>query len=157
MNPSTIQPTSPATLPPTGPAATSPDLWPKYATINAHTGRGRDWIAFVGLSARYGVPLDPPENWQLYRLKAAGHETILLHADTFYRAKIGGQHFGLYIDSDGQIHYFTKKRLLRELDRRYRYGVKEVDLECDGDWSDDLFCRSIPDANLGESRFWLDP
>jgi hypothetical protein len=70
INQSTSQPTSPGVLPPADPAATFPNLWPKYAVINAHTGRGRDWIALIGISARYGVPLDPPEYWQIYRLKA---------------------------------------------------------------------------------------
>jgi hypothetical protein len=156
MNDSTTQPPSPTLTPPTGPAATSPDLWPKYATINAHTGRGRDWIAFIGLSARYGLPLDPPEYWQIYRLKAAGHETVHLHSDTFYRVRLAGQHFGLYIDSDGQIQYLTKKAFERELDRRFRDGVEIVELNCGGDWNGDPFSRSIPNANLGESRFWLD-
>ena len=90
-------------------------------------------------------------------MKPCGHETIELLAGSFYRARIGGLHFGLYIDADVGINYLTKKAFIRELDRRYRDGVKTVDLSCDGDdWSKDPFCRCIPVANLGESRFWLD-
>jgi hypothetical protein len=63
----------------------------------------------------------------------------------------------LYIDAEGQINYFTKKAFERELDRRFRDSVKTVDLRCGGDWSGDPFCRTIPEANLGESRFWLAP
>jgi hypothetical protein len=157
MNQITIQPTSSPLLPPTDPAAIPPDLWPKYATINAHTGRGRDWVAVADLSEMYGVPLDPPEYWQIYRLKPRGHETIHLYADTFYRVRLAGQHFGLYIDSSGGINYLTKKAFDRELDRRYRDGAKDVNLECGGDWAGDPFSNCIPEANLGESRFWLDP
>jgi hypothetical protein len=157
MNQSTIQPPSPTLPPPTDPADSPPGIELKYAVINAHTGKGHDWVAIVDLSRQYGVPLNPPEFWQIYRQKARGHETILLSAQTFYRAKIGGKQFGMYIDSDGQINYFTKKAFERELDRRYRDSLKDVDLRCDGDWSNDAFCRTIPEANLGESRFWLGP
>jgi len=90
-------------------------------------------------------------------MKPRGHETIELFARTFYRARIGGKNYGMYIDSDGEINYFTKQAFLRELDRRYRDCVKDVDLSCDGDWGKDPFSRSIPAANLGESRYWLDP
>jgi hypothetical protein len=128
----------------------------QYATINAHTASGRDWVAYVDLIPRYGVPLDPPECWKIYRLKPRGHEIIELFAGSFYRARIGGLHFGLYIDAEGNIHCFQKKAFERELDRRYRDGVKTVDLTCDGDWSKDPFSNGIPAANLGESRFWLD-
>jgi len=82
---------------------------------------------------------------------------IQLHANEFYRAKIGGQNFGLYIDAGGGINYFTKQNFLREVDRRFRDCLKTVDLECDGDWIGDPFSRSIPAANLGESPFWLEP
>ena len=157
MTTSTTQPASPAILPPTDAAESSPNRGPKYAVINAHTAPGRDWVAIVHLSGKHGVPLDPPEYWRIYRLKGRGHETILLDARTFYRARIGGLHFGLYIDDGGEINYFTKKAFERELDRRFRDCVKEVDLSCGGDWSSDPFSKSIPAANLGESRFWLDP
>jgi hypothetical protein len=43
-----------------------------------------------------------------FTVKGGGHQTIGLIADTLYRAKIGSQHFGLYIDERGEIHYFTK-------------------------------------------------
>jgi hypothetical protein len=118
---------------------------------------GRDWVGLVDLSPLYGVPKDPPEFWRIYRFKARGHETIELFAGTFYRVRIGGLHFGLYIDAEGNIHCLTKKAFLRELDRRYRDGVRTVDLICDGDWANDPFSKSIPAANLGESRYWLDP
>jgi hypothetical protein len=154
---STTQSASSAALPPTDAAKSSPNGGLKYATINAHTAPGRDWIGLVDLSPLYGVPKDPPEYWKIYRLKPRGHETIELFAGTLYRARVGGLHFGLYIDADGNIHCFQKKAFLRELDRRYRDGAKTVDLTCSGNWSKDPFSRSIPVANLGESRFWLDP
>ena len=157
MTNSTTQPASPALRPPPDPTDSSRNRGLQYAVINAHTARGRDWIAYVDLSPLYGVSKDPPEYWKIYRMKPRGHETIELFARTFYRAKIGGLHFGLYIDAGGEINYFTKKAFDRELDRRFRDCVKEVDLSCDGDWSKDPFSRSIPAANLGESRWWLDP
>jgi hypothetical protein len=92
MNNSTSQQKSYDWLQSSDPAESPTGIELKYAVINAHTGPGRDWVAIVDLSARYGVPIDPPEFWQIYRLKASGHETILLSADTFYRAKIGGEH-----------------------------------------------------------------
>ena len=156
MTNSTTQTASPATLPQPAPAANLPNGGLKYAIINAHTAPGRDWVGLVDLSPLYGVPKDPPEFWRIYRFKARGHETIELFAGTFYRVRIGGLHFGLYIDAEGNIHYFTKQAFQRELDRRYRDGAEAVDLTCDGDWSKDPFCRSIPVANLGEGRFWLD-
>lgn len=156
MTNSTTQSASSAALPPTAAAENLPVGGPKYAVINAHTAPGRDWVAYVDLSGQYGVPKDPPEFWKVYRLKPRGHETIELLAGTFYRARIGGLHLGLYIDADGNIHYFQKKAFERELDRRFRDCVKDVDLSCDGDWGKDPFSRSIPGANIGESRFWLD-
>jgi hypothetical protein len=155
MNESTIHPLSPTLLQILGPAFTEPGIELKYAVINATLKKGGDWVAIVGLSVRCGVVVGVAEFWQYYRLKAGGPQTIDLFADEFYRAKIGGQHFGLYIDSDGQINYFTKKAFERELDRRYRDCVRVVDLECGGDWSNDPFSRSIPEANLGELRYWL--
>jgi hypothetical protein len=157
MTNSTPQPASTAVLPPTDAAEHLPPLGLQYATINAHTAPGRDWIAIIDLSPRCGVALDPPEFWRIHKLKPRGHETIELFAGTFYRARIGGLHFGLYIDSDGNINYFTKQAFHRELDSRFRDGVKTVDLSCDGDWSKDPFSNSIPVASLGESRYWLDP
>jgi hypothetical protein len=47
-------------------------------------------------------------------MKAAGHETFDLVARQFYRLRLGGLHFGLYIGADGQIHYFQKQAFLRE-------------------------------------------
>jgi len=64
MTNSTIQPASPAALPPTDAAEISPSSGPKYAVINAHTARTRDWLAYVDLSPLLGVPLDPPEFWK---------------------------------------------------------------------------------------------
>ncbi len=158
MTNSTIQPASPAALPPIVPAPeSSPTGGPKCVVINAHTAPGRDWVAIIDLSPLCGAPLDPPVFWRIHKSKPRGHETIELFAGVFYRAKIGGQHFGLYIDAEGSIHYFRKKAFERELDRRFRDCVKDVDLSCDGDWSKDPFSRSIPAANLGESRWWLDP
>ena len=157
MNESTIQPSSPALPSPTDPSEHAPVGELKYAVINAHTGWALDWVAVVGASKYYGVPKDLPEFWQVYRLKAAGHETILLDADTFYRARIGGMHFGLYIDAGGEIHCLHKKAFERELNRRYQDGAKTVELTCEGNWNNDSFCRSIPIGNLGESRWWLDP
>jgi hypothetical protein len=157
MTNSTTQSALPAVLPPTAAAESSPRVGLQYAIINAHTAPGRDWVSVVDLSPLYGVPKDPAEYWRIYRMKARGHETIELFARTFYRARIGGLHFGLYIDSGGNINYFTKQAFLRELDRRYRDGVRAVDLSCEGDWANDPFCRSVSAANLGESRFWLDP
>jgi len=106
---STIQPASRATLPPTDPAENSPRVGLKYAVINAHTARGRDWVGVVDLNPLHGVPKDLPEYWKIFRLKPRGHETIDLFARTFYRARIGGLHFGLYVDVDGNIHCFQKK------------------------------------------------
>jgi hypothetical protein len=71
--------------------------------------------------------------------RRAAPQTIELAPDQFYRARIGGKHFGLYVDGDGRIHYFTQNSFFRELDRRYRDGVSDVDLNCDGDWSGDPF------------------
>jgi len=88
-------------------------------------------------------------------MKSGGPQTIELAPDQFYRARLGGKHFGMYIDADGGINYFTKTSFFRELDRRYRDGEKEVDLRCDGDWSNNLFSRSIPQERLGENRQWL--
>ncbi len=103
---STTQPASPALRPPPDPTDSSRNRGLQYAVINAHTARGRDWIAYVDLSPLYGVSKDPPGFWKVYRMKPRGHETIELFARTFYRARIGGLHFGLYIDSDGEIKYF---------------------------------------------------
>jgi hypothetical protein len=61
----------------------------------------------------------------------------------------------MYIGVGGEINYFTKKAFTRELDRRFRDGVGTVELNCDGDWADDPFTKSIPAANIGENRQWL--
>ena len=93
MNELTIQQVSPAVLPPIESAQSLPLGELRYAVINARTGRCLDWVAVVGMSKYYGVPKDPLEFWQVYRLRATGHETILLDAQTFYRARLfSGQH-----------------------------------------------------------------
>jgi len=71
------------------------------------------------MSQRFGVVSDQPECWQLYYVKsAAGPQTIDLAPDGFYRARLAGQHFGVYVGSDGGIHYLQKADFKRELDRR---------------------------------------
>jgi hypothetical protein len=158
MNQSTIQPPTPAIIPPTDQTVTASRVGLQYVTINADTTKeGGDWIANVGLSTRYGMVGCETEFWQFYRLKGGCHLTTDLIADEFYRVRLASQHFGLYIDSSGGINCFTKKAFERELDRRFRDCVKDVNLECDGDWAGDPFSNCIPEANLGESRSWLDP
>jgi hypothetical protein len=156
MNESTIPQPSPSLLQLLGPAFTEEGVELKYATINATVRKGGDWVAVVALSARYGMAGGVPEYWQYCRLRGNGPQTMDLVADEFYRARLGGQQFGLYIDSDGQINYLSKRTFERELGRRFRDRERTVDLEC-GDWASDPFSKSIPAANLGESRYWLDP
>jgi hypothetical protein len=124
-------------------------LLPGYALINADIGRGRDWVARVGLSERFGIMVADPEYWQLYFVQGTGLQTIILDNDVFFRAGLNGDHFGIYVDSDGQIICLPEKVFQRALDRRFRDGVATVDFSWDGDWYHDRFCRRIPTARLG--------
>ena len=155
MNHSTTPPPSTAVLSPTVPHGYVPGIETKYAVINTTIKRGGDWIASFGMSEHADVPRDPPEYWRSQRMKSGGPQTIELAPDQFYRVRLGGKHFGLYIDADGKIHYFTKNSFFRELERRYRDCVKDVDLTCDGDWSGDPFSRCIPEERMGENKLWL--
>jgi hypothetical protein len=84
MGNSTIQQESIDWLQSLDPATeTSSGVELKHATINAHTGPGRDWVAVIGLGQLYGLPLDPPKFWQIYRQKARGHETSSLAPTLF--------------------------------------------------------------------------
>jgi len=130
---STPQPASTAVLPPTDAAEHLPHLGVQYAVISAHTAPGRDWVAVVNLSPLYGVPKYPPEYWRIYRLRGRGHETIELFAGTFYRARIEGLHFGMYVDVEGEINYFQKKAFERELGSRFRDDAKTIGFTCNGD------------------------
>ena len=141
---------------PTDPLVTPSDVWRKYAVINANIRRGRDWVAHVRLSERLGVVKGPQEYWQYYFEKGRdGPKTIDLAPSIFYRARLSGQHFGFYIDMGGHINYFQEKAFTRELDRRFRDCVPDVDFTCDGDWANDGFSRNIPEVNLGEAEFFL--
>jgi hypothetical protein len=155
MNQSTSPPAPSAALPPTDLAASLPHLGLNYAVINTTITKGGDWVAIVGVSQRYRVVACSAEYWQLNFLPAGGPKTILLDAHQFYRARIGGKQFGLYIDAGGNINYLQEEAFVRELDRRFRDCVREVDLSCDGDWTADPFSRSIPAAHIGENQRWL--
>jgi hypothetical protein len=147
MKETTSQKTLPNWLEPEETAAATLHQGPRDAVINAHIGRGRDWVAYVAIA----VPRPAPRQyWQDYPIKGCGRsKTILLAARCFYRARIGGQHFGVYISQEGHIHYFTQKDFLRELDCRFRQGIETVDFTCSGDWIGDTFSPCIPVANLG--------
>jgi len=132
-----------------------PGIETKYAVINATIKRGGDWVAGFGLSEFAGVPRDPPEYWRSQKMNPGGPKTVELAPDQFYRVRLGGNHFGLYIDADGGINYFTKSSFFRELDRRYRDCVADVDLSCDGDWAGDPFSNRVPEERLGENKLWL--
>jgi len=156
MNLPTTPPPSPIALSLTVSQSHAPSVAPQDAVTNATIERGGDWVAGVGMSKRFGVIADQPEYWQLYYVKSAGGpQTILLAPDCFYRARIGGRHFGMYVDADGEINYLQKAYFKRELDRRFRDCAKTVDLTCDGDWSQDPFSNRIPEERLGENKLWL--
>jgi len=155
MNESTIEPPSLLLLSPKAPHRHVPGIEAKYALINVTIKRGGDWIVSFGLSDFADVPRDPPEYWRSQRIKSGGPRTIELAPDQFYRARIGGSHFGLYIGADGRINYLQKKSFFRELERRYRYGENDVDLVCDGDWEKDPFSNGIAEERLGENKLWL--
>jgi hypothetical protein len=129
-----------------------PPRWARYAVINVRIARGRDWLAYIDTSERYGVIAGPPEYWQLNYVKGrGGPQTVDLAPDAFIRARLGGQQFGIYIDVVGQIHCLPKKAFERELDCRFRDRVKTVDLSYDADdWIGDPFRRDFPTARLGE-------
>jgi hypothetical protein len=96
-------------------AGMSPRRCPVDAVINARIGRGRDWVAYVDISERYGMVVHPPEYWRRNYIKRCGcRQTINLGPDSFVRARLSGQHLGLYIDVGGQIHCFQRQVFLLE-------------------------------------------
>jgi len=152
----TTEPTTPLLVPePT--VAFDARFFPKSAIVNATLRRGHDYLAGVFLSERYGILTSAPEYWQLYPMGGSdGRQTIELFPDCFYRARLGGKHLGIYVDTQGRINCLPERVFVRELNQRFRDCITNVSLSSDeSDWVGDRFSRQLPEQNLGEAPFTL--
>jgi hypothetical protein len=131
--------------------------FPNYAVINATLRKGHDYVALVFLSEPYGVPENAPEYWQLFRMRGSDtRRTIELAPDFFFRARLSGKQFGIYVDMEGRINCMPERMFNRELDRRFRDCVMAVNLTWDeSDWAGDRFSKQVPQEHIGEAPFTL--